>query len=143
MQAAGRIPYDLRSALRARRGLLGEKEMGDSGLSSSATHSLSGAWCRLESGERRGEGAKALKVLPWTYYGIWLSFLTSERAEWRSMKRFKKVIIAFAMFASTAVFADTPAPLDVRALQAAERRWAQASLEHYRFAFQFQQTPCD
>ena len=59
--------YDLRSALRARSGLLG-KEVSDLGPSSTVTRSQTGACGLIESGERRWDGvefgavAKAMKV---------------------------------------------------------------------------------
>jgi hypothetical protein len=60
------------------------------------------------------------------------------------MDRAKGLIIAVVLVASSAPRAGTAAPLDVGTLQAAERRWAQATLQDYRFTFQYHEfvSPC-
>ena len=60
------------------------------------------------------------------------------------MHSWKSVLIVAALVASTASHADTAKPLDVCTLNAAEKLWADASLQNYSFTFQYHEfvSPC-
>lgn len=60
------------------------------------------------------------------------------------MTRLNGFVVALALVTSSMCRAD-PTPLDVSTLAAAERRWAHASLQNYRFTFRYHEfvSPCE